>query len=75
MALSRSSASFCPISRVTYLRHQRLHGARRALLQAAPTSGAVKHAALDWGFPHHGHFAHDYRTLFGESPAETLVRG
>ena len=57
-----------------YLRHQRLHGVRRALLDAAPVPGAVKHAALGWGFLHQGHFAHDYRALFGESPAETLAR-
>ena len=62
------------VSPMTYLRHQRLHGARRALLEAAPEDGTVKSAALDWGFLHQGHFARDYRTLFGESPAQTLAR-
>ena len=62
------------ISPMTYLRHQRLHGVRRDLLQAEPTSGAVKFAALNWGFLHHGHFARDYRSLFGEKPVETLAR-
>ncbi len=62
------------LSPIAYLRHRRLHGARRALLQAMPASGAVKHAAIEWGFLHQGHFAHDYRALFGEGPGETLVR-
>lgn len=62
------------VSPLTYLRHQRLHGARRALLQAAPASGAVKFAAREWGFLHQGRFAQDYRTLFGEGPVETLAR-
>lgn len=57
-----------------YLRHQRLHGVRRALLHAEPAPGAVKHAAFDWGFIHQGHFARDYRALFGEHPGETLRR-
>jgi AraC-like DNA-binding protein len=62
------------ISPMTYLRHQRLHGVRRALLKAEPATGAVKFAALNWGFQHHGHFARDYRALFGENPVETLAR-
>ena len=62
------------ISPITYLRHQRLHGARRALLQAPPAPGAVKHAALEWGFLHQGHFARDYRRLFGESPVDSVRR-
>lgn len=62
------------LSPIAYLRHQRLHGARRALLQAAPGPGAVKHAALGWGFLHQGRFAQEYRALFGEGPVETLAR-
>jgi len=62
------------LSPMSYLRHQRLHGARRALLQAPPAPGAVKFAARGWGFLHQGRFARDYRALFGESPVETLAR-
>lgn len=62
------------VSPMVYLRHQRLHGVRRALLQADPGEGTVKAAALDWGFMHQGHFAREYRLLFGESPAQTLAR-
>lgn len=62
------------ISPMAYLRHRRLHGVHRALRKAAPTAGAVKHAALAWGFWHLGHFARDYGALFGESPSQTLAR-
>lgn len=55
-----------------YLRHQRLHGVRRALREAPPEHGIVKRIAFEWGFWHHGHFARDYRQLFGEAPHETL---
>ena len=63
------------LSPMTYLRHHRLHGARRSLLQAVAVSGSVKRAALDWGFLHQGRFARDYLALFGESPVETLRTG
>ena len=62
------------ISPITYLRHLHLHGARRALLKAAPGPGAVKSAALEWGFLHRGRFARDYRALFGEMPSDTLLK-
>ena len=58
-----------------FLRHQRLHGVRRALREAVPTPGAVKQLALEWGFWHLGRFANDYRTFFGENPSETLAGG
>jgi AraC-like DNA-binding protein len=61
------------ISPMTYLRHQRLHGARRALLGMTPAPGAVKFAAREWGFVHQGRFSRDYRDLFGESPRETVL--
>lgn len=56
-----------------YIRHQRLHGVRRALLAVEPESGVVKELAIQWGFWHMGHFSKNYRTLFGECPTETLV--
>ena len=58
-----------------FIRHQRLHGIRQALREAAPTPGTVKQLALQWGFWHLGHFANDYRTLFGEKPSQTLANG
>ncbi len=57
-----------------FIRHQRLHGVRRALLAAAPEPGIVKKLALDWGFWHMGHFSTSYRSLFGENPTATLKR-
>ncbi len=62
------------ISPMTYLRHRRLHLARRRLLDAQPAPGVIKQAALEQGCWHLGRFARDYRELFGESPSETLVR-
>lgn len=58
----------------TFLRHQRLSGTRRALLTAPRLSGTVKQIALAWGFWHLGHFAREYRELFGENPSMTLYR-
>lgn len=56
-----------------FIRHQRLHGVRRALLAAQPESGVVKELALQWGFWHMGHFSENYRALFGECPTSTLA--
>jgi AraC-like DNA-binding protein len=57
-----------------FLRHQRLHGVRRALQNAPKAAGVVKQTAFAWGFWHMGHFAREYRSLFGESPVATLSR-
>ena len=57
-----------------FLRHQRLHGVRRALLATTGSHGIVKETALQWGFWHMGHFSREYRALFGEKPSMTLAR-
>jgi AraC family ethanolamine operon transcriptional activator len=62
------------ISPFSYLRRQRLHGARRSLLAAPPGPGVIKETALHWGFWHLGQFARDYQNLFGESPKATLLK-
>jgi len=62
------------IGPAAFIRHQRLHGVRRTLKSAMPVAGVVKQTAFAWGFRHMGHFAHEYRTLFGESPSCTLSR-
>lgn len=62
------------ISPIVYLRHQRLHGIRRALLHSPAGPGVIKRLALEWGCWHLGRFAKEYRQLFGESPRETLAR-
>ena len=56
-----------------YLRRARLVRVRQALL-AARGDETVTHVALAWGFTHLGRFALEYRSLFGESPSETLRR-
>ncbi|MEY3298568.1 MAG: hypothetical protein RLZZ597_1828, partial [Cyanobacteriota bacterium] len=53
---------------------QRLHGIRRALLHSDPKPETVAQIAHQWGFFSLGHFARDYKTLFGELPSETLRR-
>jgi len=65
---------FLGLTPIAYLRHQRLHISHRALLNRNPEPGMVKQVALDCGFWHFGHFAHDYQALFGETPSETLAR-
>jgi len=57
-----------------FIRCQRLHGARRAILTSAPAAGRIKRIALDWGFWHLGRFASQYRKLFGENPSDTWRR-
>ena len=58
-----------------YLRLRRLHMARAALRAGPGSVSHVKIAALTHGFWHLGRFAQDYRSLFGELPSETIVRG
>lgn len=45
-----------------------------AFRKAPNTRGAVTRAAIDAGFTHLGRFSQQYRTLFCESPKDTLVR-
>lgn len=53
-----------------FLRVSRLNAVRRALKSAE----SVTRAATDFGFWHFGHFAHDYRAMFGELPSDTFRR-
>lgn len=55
-----------------YLKLQRLHSARRALLCSDPCEATVTEVAMDYGFLNAGHFARDYQKLFGERPSDTL---
>ena len=36
---------------------------------------SVSEVAWRWGFAHHGRFAAQYRTRFGETPSQTLRAG
>lgn len=55
-----------------YLKLQRLHSARRALLRSDPCAATVTAVAAEFGFLNAGHFARDYQNLFGERPSVTL---
>lgn len=57
----------------TFLKQTRLKQAR-TMLQSGDRDGSVTAIALACGFNNLGHFAHDYRALFGELPSETLVK-
>ena len=54
----------------SYLRVERLNRVRRALRAA----DSVTEAATRFGFWHFGHFATEYRALFGELPSDTFRR-
>ncbi|WP_339529939.1 helix-turn-helix domain-containing protein [Pseudomonas mucidolens] len=75
---SRRKLQYCfqetlGINPVAYLRALRLNAVRRELRDSLDEHGVQKVAAR-WGFWHLSRFASDYRTLFGESPSQTLRR-
>jgi AraC family ethanolamine operon transcriptional activator len=57
------------VSPHSYLKARRLAIVRRTLQHSRPA--LVKSVALAHGFWHGGHFARDYRLMFGETPSET----
>lgn len=57
---------------IAYVKMLRLNAIRRRLLTAEPGITQVYQIANQYGFWSPGHFARDYRTLFGESPSQTL---
>jgi transcriptional regulator GlxA family with amidase domain len=59
---------------IRYLSSRRMHLARRALLRADPTTATVTRIATDHGFWEFGRFSVTYRSVFGETPSETLRR-
>jgi AraC family transcriptional regulator, ethanolamine operon transcriptional activator len=60
------------VSPMEYLKVQRLQGVRQALQVADPETSSVAAIAHQFGFWSGGHFARDYRTMFGELPSKTL---
>lgn len=68
-------AAVVAMSPHSYLKLRRLNLARQALRDAGSEPALVKSIALAHGFWHLGHFAHDYRMLFGETPSQTLAMG
>jgi AraC-like DNA-binding protein len=59
---------------IRYLTLRRMHLVRRALRRADPSNSTVTRIVTDHGFCELGRFSVVYRTLFGESPSETLRR-
>jgi AraC-like DNA-binding protein len=59
---------------IRYLSLRRMHLVRRALLRADTSTTTVTRVATDNGFWELGRFSVSYRTLFGESPSESLRR-
>lgn len=59
---------------MAYLKCLRMHGIRKRLLHADPDALQIGAVAGAWGFNNAGHFAADYRRLFGERPRDTLRR-
>ena len=60
---------------MAFLKLQRLHGVRQTLLAADPQGTTIAAVAARYGFHSAGHFARDYRLLFGELPSLTLAAG
>jgi AraC-like DNA-binding protein len=56
-----------------FMRQLRLESAR-SMLEAAEESDTVMMIAIRCGFQSMGHFARAYRTMYGESPSQTLFR-
>ena len=61
------------VSPHAHLKSRRLMLVRRALSRRQEGPDLVKSVALGHGFWHLGHFARDYRALFGELPSQTLA--
>jgi AraC family ethanolamine operon transcriptional activator len=59
---------------MAYVRILRLHSVRQRLLRADPGEIQIGPLAEAWGFYNAGHFAANYRRLFGETPRVTLQR-
>jgi AraC-like DNA-binding protein len=60
------------MSPIRFLKILRLNRAQKALRESDPLRISIFDVAADHGFWHMGHFSSDYRSLFGETPSETL---
>jgi AraC-like DNA-binding protein len=60
------------ITPMAYYKLQRLNAVRRALRSADARTRRVLDVAAEFGFYHMGHFAADFRSLFGKLPSEVL---
>lgn len=60
------------LSPMAYLKHLRMHSVRRKLKVSNPYNTNVQKVAHEFGFWSDGHFAKDYKQMFGEKPSKTL---
>lgn len=72
--LSEAFIAIYGMSLQRYLLLRRLNQVNRVLSEPQAAPPLVKTAALDFGFWHLGRFAHAYRQVFGETPAQTAGR-
>jgi AraC family ethanolamine operon transcriptional activator len=70
--LETSFREFLDTTPLRYIKTRRIHAARRRLREATAGELSVSKVAYDCGFEHLSFFASDYKTLFDESPSETL---
>jgi len=70
--LNRAFADGLGVGPKTYLRLRALSSARKALVAGREAGASVTQVALDHGFWELGRFSVTYRTMFGESPSQTL---
>ncbi|SAK57548.1 AraC family transcriptional regulator [Caballeronia pedi] len=69
--IQNSFQSVTQMNPVSYLRAVRLAQVRRLLTTTSQGEVPVREAAMRWGFANLGHFASDYKSLFGELPSQT----
>ena len=72
-ALSTQIRKTTGLTPITFLRHARLEQVRSALIKSQGKA-AVGDIAKHYGFTSRSHFSRHYQDLFGERPAETLLR-
>src|SRR4051794_24752952 len=73
-ALAEAFRAVLTVSPHRFLKLRRLAMVRAALMDRTKDRLLIKTIALSHGFWHLGQFAHDYRTVFGEIPSETVAR-
>ncbi|NEP74901.1 MAG: AraC family transcriptional regulator, partial [Okeania sp. SIO2G4] len=71
-ALSRGFKELFGMSPMRYLKVRRLNALRQRLKVSDPENSTITTLAGQFGFWSAGHFARDYKAMFGELPSETL---
>jgi AraC-like DNA-binding protein len=72
--LSNSFKSLFGITPKHFIKLLKLNHAHEDLQFADPKTTSVSDIALKWGFLHFSRFAKEYKSLFGVSPSETLIK-